>query len=109
MEDIKMIEKEKDEYREYVEKLNGVDLVLEINKHPKTWTDERKILDAEKEKRDNLVKQPSDFLESFVKIYETTIEGYKSLRMEYRPPYIYYLMKYELRRREEKEEKQNAM
>lgn len=108
MENKIMTEKEKAEYRNYVERLSGVDLTLEINRYPKTWSEERKILEVEKERREALLKQPTDYLENLVHEYNSTIEGYKELRKDFRPPYIYYLMNYELRKRKEIEERKTT-
>ena len=95
---------ERKKYATHIEKLSDIDLIREISQYPKTWSDERKIIEEEQERRRALLQQSPEYLKGLIEVYDNVIKKYKEIGVDYRPPYIYTLMKYRLRNAQETEE-----
>ena len=53
---------ERKKYATHIEKLSDIDLIREISQYPKTWSDERKIIEEEQERRRALLQQSPEYL-----------------------------------------------
>ena len=96
-----MSEKDLVDYKNYVARLQPVDLIFESNKYQNALSPKRKAIDEEIQRRKEIVNLDDFILETRIQAFDHQEEYYKKMRLEYKYPYIYYLMKYELNKREE--------
>ena len=102
---MEMNEEQKDFYIWYLRSLDPVQLNLERQKYPNALSFEKKAIDAEYMDRANTLAQSSDILKEKITEIERQMEERRAKGENPRPPYIYHLMKHELRNRESESNK----
>lgn len=96
-------------YKGYLRGLDGVQMILERNKYPNPLTDERKAIDQEFKNREKTLELDDESLEIKIMELENYANELHAQGKGYRQPYIYYLMKYELRKRREELNKRRGL